>query len=48
MVSVVVSIMTQARNDPSPAIVAFAMRIGLSRRSTALPWQPLTNPALPS
>jgi hypothetical protein len=48
IVSVVVSIMTPARNDPSPAIVAFAMRISLSRRSTALPWQPVTDLALPS
>jgi hypothetical protein len=32
----------------SPIIGAFAMRISLSHPSTALPWQPVTDPALPS
>jgi hypothetical protein len=32
----------------SPIIGAFAMRISLSHPATALPWQPVTDIALPS
>jgi len=45
---VVVPIMRPAPVRPSPIIVAFAMRIGMSHPAIALHWQPGTDFALPS
>jgi hypothetical protein len=46
--SVVVPIMRPTPVRLSPIIGAFAVRIRLSHPSTALPWQPATDFALPS